>query len=788
KKSRIYSKLPAAGPVLLGLPKGEFSPALVEIPRRSEGVARFDGDFHRSADQLLLEKYAPPGVVVDLDLEILQFRGRTAPFLEPSPGQPNHNLVKMVHPQLVPVLRLLFQSARKKNMAARKENLAVKLEGQPTKLSLEVAPLNPGAPEKDRRFLVVFEELPKTVGRKSEKTRGTKPKGGTRSAEDSGSPSFKDQHIGQLQHELDNQRESQQSLIEQFDSMQEELRAANEELQATNEELQATNEELETAQEELQASNEELTTMNDELHGRNAELASLNEKLASSEERFRMMVEGVRDYAIFMLDPDGKVASWNEGARRFKGYEAQDILGESFAKFYPAEDVVAGKPERELERARVDGRVEDEGWRLRKDGTRFWANVILSRINDHSGKLLGFCQVTRDLTEKRKTEEELRASEQRFRLMVGAIKEYAVFMLDVDGNVVSWNEGARRLKGYEPSEIIGTHFSRFYAPEDVARRHPEEELRAAMRDGKYQEEGWRIRKDGSQFWASVVISRIDDASGRPVGFAKITRDLTERRLAEEALRHTNESLEQRVRERTDELELAVRARDEFLSIASHELKTPLTSLKLQLQMTRRKTRPEERVAPSAEDIASALDLGLRQADSLANLIESLLDVARIQTGKLDLELGEFGLSEVVDDVIARHSQQLDVAGCRVELRLDRAARGRWDRHRLEQVLVNLLSNAMKYAPAAPIRVTTTLDGDHAVLVVEDSGSGIPSEQQKRIFERFERANRDRHIGGLGLGLFIVRKIVEAHRGSVRVESAPGHGARFTVELPVKSPS
>src|SRR4051812_42053258 len=204
------------------------------------------------------------------------------------------------------------------------------------------------------------------------------------------------------------------------------------------------------------------------------------------------MVEGVKDYAIFMLDAGGHVITWNEGARRIKGYEAHEIIGQHFSRFSPQEAVARGWPDHELKVAAAEGRFEDEGWRLRKDGTRFWANVIITRMADRNGQLLGFSKVTRDLTERRAQEEELRQSEERFRLMVEGVKDYAIFMLDPDGRVSSWNQGAERIKGYSASEIIGQHFSRFYPADALARGWPDHELAVARREGRFEDEGWRI--------------------------------------------------------------------------------------------------------------------------------------------------------------------------------------------------------------------------------------------------------------------------------------------------------
>jgi len=260
------------------------------------------------------------------------------------------------------------------------------------------------------------------------------------------------------------------------------------------------------------------------------------EPIAKRDDIHRLLVESVRDYAIFALDPAGRVLTWSAGAARMKGYGRTEIIGQHFSIFYPREAIAEGKPERELEIARHTGRLEDEGWRVRKDGSKFWANVIITALHDELGDLVGFAKVTRDLTARRLDEENLRRSEERFRLLVESVRDYAIFMLDPEGYVATWNAGAERIKGYRASEIVGRHFSVFYPEEKVAERFPEFELETAAREGHFEDEGWRVRKNGSQFWANVVITALRDRTGQLVGFAKVTRDLTERRAAEEAVR------------------------------------------------------------------------------------------------------------------------------------------------------------------------------------------------------------------------------------------------------------
>jgi PAS domain S-box-containing protein len=253
-------------------------------------------------------------------------------------------------------------------------------------------------------------------------------------------------------------------------------------------------------------------------------------------EEARALFNGVEDYAIFTLDTEGHVLSWNAGARKIKGYEEQEIVGDSFTRFYTAEDRAAGKPHRLLCEAADHGRVEDEGWRVRKDGSRFWADVVLTALRDDAGELRGFLKVTRDVTLRRESEESLRLREQRVRMLLEGIRDYAIFMLDRDGHIISWNQGAERTQGYRAEEALGRHISLFFTAEDLCAGRPQRLLREAAEHGRVEDEGWRVRKDGTRFWADAIITRLEDEAGQLRGFAKITRDLTDRRRAEEATR------------------------------------------------------------------------------------------------------------------------------------------------------------------------------------------------------------------------------------------------------------
>ena len=497
---------------------------------------------------------------------------------------------------------------------------------------------------------------------------------------------------------------------------------------------------------------------------------SADEALRRSEERYRLMVSSVRDYAIFMLDPAGRVESWNAGAEAIKGYKADEILGHHISFFYTPEDLAADKPKRLLHLAAQDGRIEDEGWRVRKDGTRFWAEVVITALYDAAGKLQRYAKVTRDLTARRDAEEALRQTESRFRLLVQSAKDHAIFMLDREGRVTTWNTGASRIKGYSPEEIIGQHFSLFYSPEEVASGKCERELEVAAVTGKFEEEGWRFRKNGTRFWASVIIEPIRDNDDQLIGFVKVVRDLTEKRNAEAE------------RIRLAQAQEAIRLRDEFLSIASHELKTPLSAVQLQLESVLHRAQSLD------EKTRKKVERAYRGGVRLSDLIEALLDVSRIAAGKFFLALSKFDLGKAVEEVAERFREQAARDQCELILHLEERVMGEWDRLRVEQVVTNLLSNALKYAAGTSVELGVKGVGENAVLTVSDHGPGIPQSEWDRVFGRFERAASIRHYGGLGLGLYVARQVVEAHGGSISIQAVKPRGARFVVTLPRRAHS
>jgi len=477
------------------------------------------------------------------------------------------------------------------------------------------------------------------------------------------------------------------------------------------------------------------------------------------------MFDGLRDQATFILGPGGHIETWSAGAQHVTGYPADQAIGKHVSLLYASEDIVSGTPNHELARAEQLQQIQGEVRRQRRDGSRFTGHQVVTVMRSQMGAVRGFVVVLRDLTERRRAAEALRRSDERFRLMVDSVKDYAIFMLDPGGHVVTWNEGAERIKGYRADEIIGVHFSRFYPEPEASSGKCDGELETAAAQGRFEEEGWRLRKDGTRFWANVVITALRDPAGRLVGFAKVTRDLTERRRLEEERLHLAQAEE------------SIRLRDEFLSIASHELKTPLTALQLQLQNMQKK------IAALDDSLAPRITRAVRSGQRLADLIEALLDVSRIATGRFELRRECFALGAAAGEVVERLQDTAAKEGCTVTLQAAPDLVGFWDRLRVEQVLTNLLANAIKYGAGSPVSVIVRADGRDAEMEVTDGGPGIPEDDLHRIFGRFERASSLRNYGGLGLGLYVARQIIEAHGGTVTARNLPDRGARFVVRLP-----
>jgi PAS domain S-box-containing protein len=508
------------------------------------------------------------------------------------------------------------------------------------------------------------------------------------------------------------------------------------------------------------------------------------EELRRADQRFHQLVDAVSDYSIFMLDTAGHVTTWNPGAQKTKGYAADEIIGRHFSEFYTPEDRAAGRPAQILETVRRDGRYEEEGWRVRKSGARFWAWVVISILRDENGQHIGFAKITRDLTERRAAEEKLRASEERFRLLVASVADYAIYLLSPTGHVQTWNLGAQRMKGYSAEEIIGQSFELFFREEDRADHKPQRELQVASSVGRFEDEGYRVRKDGTSFWANVVLTAIRDEQGGLLGFAKVTRDLTERRQAEDTERQlmraeAARTLAEAVARKSDE---ANRVKDEFLATVSHELRTPLNAIVGWASILK-----QRELDPTT---TRAIEIIERNAHAQVKIIEDILDVSRIITGKMRIDPQPADLVAITNQAIevTRHS----AAAKQIRVEFSQASEQCWlvaDGERIQQVIWNLISNAIKFTgPGGAVSLRIERNESSVSLAVTDSGIGLDAELVPALFERFKQADSSttRRFGGLGLGLALVRHITELHGGSVFATSpGRGRGSTFTLTLPTR---
>ncbi len=532
----------------------------------------------------------------------------------------------------------------------------------------------------------------------------------------------------------------------------------------------------------------------------NAATPEIPDPVLSNDEHFRLLVGGVREYAIYMLDVDGSVLTWNPGAERLKGYAEAEILGANFSMFFTPEDLREGLPRRILADAKQRGSYRGEGWRVRKDGSRFWANVLVTALLAPDGSLRGYAKITHDETDKHRMQEELRSSEERFRLLVGGLKEHALYMLDPKGTVVSWNEGAERIKQYAAKEIIGRHFSLFFLPDDRAARKPQRELEIATQMGVYEEEGWRLRKDGSRFWASVVVTALRGGDGEILGFAKVTRDESFRQQASLELQNALEramEAERMLREHAQHLELRVADRTRLLSeqaeqlrsmnaeleqfayMASHDLHEPLRMVSQHLDLIRRRNHAslDER---SLESFAYAID----GAERMRALISSLLAYTRIDHMAKSSELTD--ANRAFSDAVENLRTTIEEAKAVVEAQALPALP--IEHVQLTQLFQNLIGNGIKYNRSQPPRigVSASRNGDQWIVRVRDNGIGIDPSMTAEIFQPFRRLHgREEVPSGTGeVGLAIVKQIVERHGGTVFVEPNQGEGTCLAFALKV----
>jgi PAS domain S-box-containing protein len=499
----------------------------------------------------------------------------------------------------------------------------------------------------------------------------------------------------------------------------------------------------------------------------------------TDEERYRLLIEAVVDYAIYMLDPDGVIVSWNPGAQRFKGYTASEIIGCHFSRFYVEEDRKSGLPARALETAAREGKFESEGWRVRKDGSRFWAHVVIDPVRSPVGELIGFAKITRDLSERKAAERLLKQNEEQFRLLVQSVTDYALYMLDSEGRVSSWNVGAERIKQYRAEEIVGEHFSRFYTASDLQKGEPQHALETARREGRFEKEGWRVRKDGTQFWAHVVIDPIRDDTGAIIGFAKVTRDITERLEAQKALEQAREALAHSQK---------MDAIGQLTGGIAHDFNNLLTVILGSLELAGKRLPEDARIGPLIANATQAAQRG-------AALTQRMLAFARRQ----DLDLRPVDLPDLVRGMTDLLQSSLGPSmsiETRFPLKLNLVHA---DANQLEMALLNLAVNARDAMPgggsiiiAAREEIVTAGSagklkaGRYVCLSVKDTGEGMDKATLTRAMEPFFTT---KGVGrGTGLGLSMVHGMTEQTGGRFLLKSRKGAGTTAEIWLPVARPA
>jgi PAS domain S-box-containing protein len=498
----------------------------------------------------------------------------------------------------------------------------------------------------------------------------------------------------------------------------------------------------------------------------------------SDAQRLELLVTSVRDYAIYMLDPRGTIVSWNTGAERFKRYLAKEVIGQHFSLFYTDADRQAGLPDRVLGMAAEAGKFEAEGWRVRKDGTRFWAHVVIDPITNDAGQLIGYAKVTRDITERKAAQEALRKSEEQFRLLVQGVTDYAIYMLSPEGEVSSWNAGAARIKGYERGEIVGRHFSCFYTDEDQAAGVPATMLAIAAKEGRVEREGWRVRKDGTRFWAHVVVDAIRNEDGALVGFAKITRDITERKEAAAAIERANLALFQSQK---------MEAIGQLTGGVAHDFNNLLAVLSngLQVLSTQSRTHLDAKMIQSMQ---RAIERG-------ASLTQQLLSFARQQPLKPE----RHDLNALIRD-FEPMLRRAGSSSVRIELATSQAGTTALvDAPRFEAALLNLVVNACDAMPNGGSVIVSTErvevasgtignlpGGSYARVCVTDSGTGMSPEVASRAFEPFYTTKETGK--GTGLGLSQVYGFITQSGGDVRITSTEGVGTAIDLYLPIADAS
>ncbi len=507
------------------------------------------------------------------------------------------------------------------------------------------------------------------------------------------------------------------------------------------------------------------------LQKQTAELAHRNEELRKSEERYHRMIAEVEDYAIILLGLDGTVMNWNRGAEKIKGYTAQEAIGQNFSIFYRQEDLQSGLPQRLIETATRENKASHEGWRIRRDGSLFWASVVITALHDHEGNVFGFSKVTRDLTERKLAEERqqlfseelmakselLRLSEQQYHRMIAEVEEYSIILLGLEGTIMNWNKGAEKIKGYKETEALGQNFAIFYTPEDRRDNLPDRLLAEAREQGKAIHEGWRIRKDGTRFWGSTVITALHSEENKVIGFSKVTKDLSERKAYEDRISRQNKQLE------------------EYAYVASHDLQEPLRKIQIFSELLQENLDNRELALKNLSKITAS-------AARMGSLIRDVLAYAQVGDSKelfrdVDLNVILANIENDFELTLREKNAKIIYKDLPVIYALP---------IQIQQLFSNLISNSLKFNDSEPVveikyeGKNTAAPGFHRISLT-DNGIGMSPEFAGKAFHMFSRM--DKNLPGTGIGLALCKKIVETHEGNLTVEPRNEGGSRFSIDLP-----
>ncbi|MES2134428.1 MAG: PAS domain S-box protein [Bacteroidota bacterium] len=493
---------------------------------------------------------------------------------------------------------------------------------------------------------------------------------------------------------------------------------------------------------------------------------------------YQRMIEEIQDYALILMNREGIIQNWNKGAQKIKMYLDQEIIGKHFSVFYLPEDIENGLPGKLIEEAASKGRSAQEGWRKRKDGSRFWASVTITALHDDENNIIGFGKVTRDLSEKKIAEDNLRISEERYHKMIAEVQDYAIILLSPEGIIENWNMGAEKIKGYSAQEVIGKNFELFYTPEARANNLPAKLLKEAKENRRATHEGWRVRKNGTQFWGSITITALHGKNGEIIGFSKVTRDLTQQKITEEKILAYNV-----------ELQIQNGELEQFAYVASHDLQEPLRKIQIFSELIQENYTNEEYVKMYFEKLISS-------AQRMGDLVKSLLNYSRLSKDKEEY-LDTTDLNTIVEDI--RQDFELLIEEKKAKIICDKLPTILGNRLQIGQLFSNLISNSLKFSKTDPVITISSglinkdfiqapqmslINTNYYYITFEDNGIGFEQQYDKIIFSLFQRLHGKQEYAGTGIGLALCKKIIEKHQGLITATSELGQGAKFNVYLPV----